>query len=113
MNITSKQPNINRRAMLTAGLTCSLAVAAQAAPPDPSQKLLELIDQLENAEGWEIGSVVWCKAWAANEIRKAMDIHPIESNGARLHVQTQERAFKAEQRRLAEVAEFEARRAGL
>lgn len=88
---------MDRRSFITVATAAPLVALPAIAEPDQNAKLLKLIARLEILQGWEAGSTVWRKAWAADEIRKAMGIEPIEDERQHNYVQHCKREYARNQ----------------
>lgn len=93
---------MKRRDFILAGA----AVALPAKPALPSGgadsacrfQIIQLIEQLEAAQGWESCSVVATKSFVAWQLRKALSLPQLDDSKAQLHIEFQRGDFERYQR---------------
>jgi hypothetical protein len=94
---------MNRRDLLKAAPAGFLVLPAMLAPAkaeadETRARLLQVIADLEAAQGWEPGNVAAAKAFAAWQMRKALGLDLPAPTYAQMHVDSQGQAFGAYRR---------------
>ena len=93
---------MSRRALLAAlpcaavaiPLMASETATDQVSPEIDLARLVDVIEQLESAQGWEKSSVVAAKAFAAWKMRKALCLALPDPDRAQMHVDCQRQEFE-------------------
>lgn len=96
--------NAGRRSLLMALPVAATALAvprlskAEPARDIERERLVRVIEQLEASQDWEQANVVAAKAFAAWQMRKALDLDLPSSKAAQMHVDFQHAKFEDSKR---------------
>lgn len=71
-----------------------LAVAAPVTAISEPNEIVDLINELENSQGWEQGSVVMAKAYVAYRLRLALGMETGSSSQAKQHIASQASSYE-------------------
>lgn len=92
--VCANGPKMSRRTLLTALPASGVALALPGSVrADDRAAILEVIQELEGWQGWEVSSVVAAKAYAAYRMREAMGLDLPDPEYARMHLDYQGQSF--------------------